>query len=320
MGGDASSPASGSAGVARGERRMETLRALVDGEVLEVPPFPLESFQSKVLEALHLEFFLARCRVLVTPHLSYLTTGEYGAEEVAEVEEILAEKQENLHQLKLFLLRDLALYSALLETNSYYIEVNHHLTIARFLRYPDPAGYEVKLYTLRPEDLPANYRDKIYLGRDLISLDGPRRPHLGLGYLRRALPQQLEKLRTRLTRHVSSSEMLQLEREYLQDVAELLGDFAQGADTLMGTFPSEISSKTLGTERLLEVNREFRGLKHLLAEAEALLREMEQRTITSGSHAARYVTKVRKDFTNTINYILLKVNGRISDAVNGIGI
>jgi hypothetical protein len=299
---------------------METLKALVDRAALEVPPFALEPFQRKVLEALHLEFFLVRCRVLVTPHLSYLTTGEYGEEEVTEVEEILAEKQENLHQLKLFLLRDLALYSALLETNSYYIEVNNHLTIARFLRYPDPAGYEVKLYTLRPEDLPGNYRDKIYLGRDLISLDGPRRPHLGLGYLRRALPQQLEKLKDRLTRLVPPPEMAELEREYLQDAAELLGEFAQRADALMQTCPSEISSNVLGTGRLLAVNQEFRGLKHLLAEAEALLREVEERTMASHSHAARYVTKLRKDFTNTINYILLKVNGRISDAVNGIGI
>jgi len=313
-------PVPGSGLACEWESPMETLKTLVDREPLEVPPFTHEPFQGKVLEALHLEFFLARCRVIVTPHLSYLTTGEYGGEEVAVIEEILAEKQENLHQLKLFLLRDLALYSALLETNSYDIEVNSHLTIARFLRYPDPAGYEVKLYTLRPADLPGNYGDKIYLGRDLLVLDGPRRPHLGLGYLRRALPQQLEKLRTRLGRHVSPQELAELERDFLQDVAELLGEFAQRADALMQTFPSEISSLALGTERLLEVNQDFRGLKHLLAEAEALLHETEQRTMTSGSHAARYVTKLRKDFTNTINYILLKVNGRISDAVNGIGI
>jgi hypothetical protein len=299
---------------------MDTLKALVDREPLDVPSFTLDSFQGKVLEGLHLEFFLARCRVIVTPHLSYLTTGEYGPEEVAEVEEILGEKQENLHQLKLFLLRDLALYSALLESNSYDIEVNDHLTIARFLAYPDPPGYEVKLYTLRPADLPRNYGDKIYLGRDLVSLDGPRRPHLGLGYLRRALPQQLEKLRTRLVRYVGPDERAELERDYLQDLAELLGEFAQGADALMQTFPAEISSSALGTEKLLEVNRQFREMKHLLAEAEALLPEMEQRIMASGSHAARYVTKLRKDFTNTINYILIKVNGRISDAINGIGI
>jgi hypothetical protein len=40
--------------------------------------------------------------------------------------------------------------------------------------------------------------------------------------------------------------------------------------------------------------------------------------LREGSHAARYVTKLRKDLTNDINYIMVKVNGRISDAVNGI--
>lgn len=38
------------------------------------------------------------------------------------------------------------------------------------------------------------------------------------------------------------------------------------------------------------------------------------------SHAARYVTKLRKDLVNDINYVMLKVNGRINDAVNGIHI
>ena len=35
-------------------------------------------------------------------------------------------------------------------------------------------------------------------------------------------------------------------------------------------------------------------------------------------HAARYVTKLRKDVSNSEIYILLKINGRISDAVNGM--
>jgi hypothetical protein len=32
------------------------------------------------------------------------------------------------------------------------------------------------------------------------------------------------------------------------------------------------------------------------------------------------VTKLRKDLTNDVNFIMLKVNGRISDAVNSIRI
>ena len=40
--------------------------------------------------------------------------------------------------------------------------------------------------------------------------------------------------------------------------------------------------------------------------------------LAEGSHAARYVTKMRKDLTNDINYIMVKVNGRISDSINAI--
>jgi hypothetical protein len=68
------------------------------------------------------------------------------------------------------------------------------------------------------------------------------------------------------------------------------------------------------------MNSRFRELKHLLIEADDVLRETEERLFESAPHAARYVTKFRKDVTNDVNYIMLKVNGRISDAVNGIRI
>jgi hypothetical protein len=45
---------------------------------------------------------------------------------------------------------------------------------------------------------------------------------------------------------------------------------------------------------------------------------MEQRLFEQAKTAARYVTKLRKDVTNDINYIMMKVNGRISDTINAI--
>jgi len=297
---------------------MDTLSALVERDPLQVPAFALDRFQQGVLEKLHLEFFFARCRVIVTPHLSFLTTGPFTAAEGRRIQGILGDRQEQLHQLKLFLLYDLSQYSALLETNSYVIEVNSSLVIARFLSCGEPGGYEVKLYTLRPEDLPDAYGDKIYLGRDFISLAGPKRPHFGVRYLRRSLPEQMEKLKGRLARDVAAEQRHELERDFLDDVDALVAEFGERADALIGAYPPEISSAGLARERLLDVNREFRQLKHLLCEAEALLREMEQRLVVAGSHAARYVTKLRKDVANAVNYVMVKVNGRISDAVNGI--
>ena len=183
---------------------MKTLSALVERDSFEVPAFALDHFQKKVRENLHLEFFLARGRLIVTPHLSHLTTDEASPAEKERVRAILDEKQDLLEQLKLYLLYNLSLYSALLETNSYFVATNEHRLISRFLPYA-PGVCEVKLYTLPPGDPLERYGDRIYLGRDCLPLDSPRRPHLGLGYLRQSLPEQVGKLKSRLEQHARAA-------------------------------------------------------------------------------------------------------------------
>jgi hypothetical protein len=294
---------------------MKTLSALVERDSFDVPAFALERFQKAMRENLHLEFFLARGRLIVTPHLSHLTTEEANPAEEERVRSILDEKQDLLEQLKLYLLYSLSVYSALLETNSSIIVVNEHRLIARFLPY-GLGTCEVKLYTLPPGDPLDRYGDRIYLGRDFLPLDCPRRPHLGLGYLRRSLPEQVEKLKVRLRRDAKGRERVAL--ELFDELDGLVEEFTQKADAVLHAYPPDISSRSLPPERLLEVNRDFREIKHVLSEAETLVREMEEGMLAEGAHAARYVTKLRKDLTNDANYILVKVNGRISDAVNGI--
>jgi hypothetical protein len=294
---------------------MKTLSALVERDSFDVPAFALDRFQKSMREKLHLEFFLARGRLIVTPHLSHLATEETSPAEEARVKAILDEKQDLLEQLKLYLLYSLSVYSALLETNSSIIAVNEHRLIARFLPY-GLGTCEVKLYTLPPGDPLDRYGDRIYLGRDCLPLDGPRRPHLGLGYLRHSLPEQVEKLKLRLERDAKGRQRVAL--ELFEELDGVVDEFNQKADAVLRAYPPEISSQSLPTETLLEVNRDFREIKHVLAEAETLVREIEQGMLAEGAHAARYVTKLRQDLTNDVNYILVKVNGRISDAVNGI--
>jgi hypothetical protein len=74
----------------------------------------------------------------------------------------------------------------------------------------------------------------------------------------------------------------------------------------------------LTAETLLEVSREFRDLKHVLCDAELVVRDLEEGMLAAGSHAARYVTKLRKDLANDVDYLMSKVNGRIGDAVNAV--
>ena len=294
---------------------MQTLSALVERDSFEVPAFALDHFQKEVRESLHLEFFLARGRLIVTPHLSHLTTDEASPSEEARVRTILDEKQDLLEQLKLYLLYNLSLYSALLETNSYFVATNEHRLISRFLPY-GPGVCEVKVYTLPPGDPLERYGDRIYLGRDSLPLDSPHRPHLGLGYLRRSVPEQVGKLKARLERQAKGRERVAL--ELVEDLEDIVDEFTQKADAVLRTYPPEISSRALKPATLLEVNRDFREIRHVLSDAEIVVREMEEGMLAEGSHAARYVTKLRKDLTNDVNYIMVKVNGRISDAVNGI--
>lgn len=295
---------------------MQSLNNIVNETSLDVPDYHLDHFQGRVLEELHLEFFLARGRFLITPTFRYVTTGKATRDEVAQIEGILAQSQERLGQLKSYLMYGLTLYSALLETNSYHIAVNDHLLIARFVGLRD--AFEVKLYTLRQEDLPARYADKIYLGRDVVRLDRLERDHFGLRDVRHVLREQTTKLRRRLDEHAPESMRAELERDYLADLQELVEDFSREAGQVLQDFPPAFPGDELDWRTLLEMNRRFRELKHRLVEADELLGEMEKALFEEAPHAARYVVKLRKDVTNAENYILLKVNGRITDAVNGI--
>jgi len=295
---------------------MQNLNSIVDRESLQVPSFHLDHFQSRVREEMYLEFFFARCRFLITPNFTYLKTGEATREEEELLRTTLAQGQRQLEDLKHLLIYSLALHSALLETNSYFISVNDHLVIARFVSFGE--GFEVKLYTLRPEDLPARYTDKLYLGRDLVLLDELRRPHFGLGFLRDSLGEQVGKLKRRLETLTAPKVQAVIREEFLGDLDELLGDFSSGADGILAAFPGSFQGERLPEKQLLELNPRFRELKHLLVEMDGVLAEMEERLFEQAKSAARYVTKLRKDVTNDINYIMMKVNGRISDSINAI--
>jgi hypothetical protein len=297
---------------------MESLSSIVSRESLPVPEFHLDHFQSRVLEELHLEFFFARCRVLVTPALRHIPTGEADPDEVSRLEGLLSQRPDMIGELKRYLMYGLSLYSALLETNSYHLAVNDHLAIARFVGIRD--AFEVKLYTLRPEDLPARYEDKIYLGRDIVRLDRLERDQFGLRDMRYVVREQTARLRRRLEEHAPERMRAELERDYLADLQELVEDFSNDAGRVLADYPAVLPGDALDRRTLLDMNRHFRELKHRLIEANELLRDMEKALFEEAPHAARYVTKVRKDVTNIVNTIMVKVNGRISDLVNGIHI
>jgi hypothetical protein len=297
---------------------MKTLADLVERESFDVPAaLAFDHFQRRILEGLHLEFFLAQGRLILTPHLSPLTTAPASPDEEERLDAILGAKQDLIEQLKIYLLYVLSFHSAVLEANSYFIAVNDYRVICRVLARA-PELCEVKLYTQPPGDPLEHYGDRIYLGRAGLPLDSPRLPHLGLGFLRRSLPEQLARLEARMEKHATRAERAEFEKSFRADLVEAIEEFTAQADHALRSYPPNLSSRTLPAGVLLRVNRDFREIKHALMDAEMVVHELEDRMLAAGSEAARYVTKLRKDLTNDIAYVQVKVNGRISDVVNGI--
>ena len=227
---------------------MKTLIALVERESFEGPAFALDHFQKKVREDLHLEFFLARGRLILTPHLAHLTTDEASPAEEAQVEAILEEKQELLEQIKLYLLYNLSLYSALLETNSLPRRGQRapgHLALPA-LR---PGRLRGEALHPAPGDPIERYGDRIYLGRDCLPLDSPRRPHLGLGYLRRSLPEQVARLEGRLEKHADGRGARRARRRVPGGPRGGGRGVRPEGRRVLRTYPPEISSRALRPRR-----------------------------------------------------------------------
>ncbi|MBW7857556.1 MAG: hypothetical protein H3C43_04510 [Leptonema sp. (in: Bacteria)] len=298
---------------------MQNFNRLKEIGHLKIPSFRRDGFQDNVFKNMYLEFFLENCRVLFTPDFQYLTTGPTKAEELEAIELMLKEERELINELKQYVLYNLSLYSALLETNSYYVASNNHLLICRFV-YPgnDDRSFELKLYTLAQQDLPENYKDKLYIGRDFVNISRLNRDHFGLREIRDSLKSQVAKMRNRVKSYTPHEIFNEINEEYINEIDEIIVEFSNEATNIIEEFPVDITTKSLKSESLIQVNHLFRGLKHMLIEIEETTRDMEARMFdTDLSRSVRYVTKFRKDIQNYINYIVIKINGRITDAVNG---
>lgn len=301
---------------------MKILDEIIKMDLIEIPEFTMDHFQSEILNNLHFEFFFKSCRVLVTPKLQFIPIGESSEEEENLLQAVLNENADALNKLKRYLIHNLSLYSALLESNSYYITLNDHLLISRFVPVKDRTGsFEVKLYTVSKQDLPNNYKDKLYLGRDFVSLKTLNREHFDLKHIRDSLIDQVVKLKERIAQFTPNEHLEEMEHEYLEEVDELMQEFSEKATALLESFPADLNSHSLEAEALIQANMQFRDLKHILIEVEETVREMESRLfILNAPRATRYVTKFKKDIVNDINYMMFKVNGRISDTINNIHI
>jgi len=294
---------------------MNEVEELLKIDLKDLPPIHpvvLDDLHQKVLKNLYLELGSGPVLHLLTPSYSRPNSAANPA-----VMELVTKKEPLLDYLKEMLVQNLAVYSVLVQVNSYFIEQNGFLLLAR-IGERDSGGrrYEVKYYTHSPVELLSHYEDKIYIGRDFVDLYNFRRKYFGVRELIASLKAQSEKLIDR------AADKLKKPLEYksfFQEIRESVGEINSESLAILESLPPFLDPAKVGEADLIEINAQYRAIAHYLIELNDEVGEFENLLrFKMEIGFVRYVTKFKKDLTNLINLFNIKINGALSAKISGL--
>ncbi len=229
----------------------------------------------------------------------------------------MTKKEVLLDHVKESLVQNLAVYSVLVQVNSYFIEQNNFLLLAR-LNERDSGGrrYEVHYYTHSPVELLTHYEDKIYIGRDFVDLHNFKRKYFGIREIIASLKIQSDKLIDR------AEDKLKKPLEYksfFQEIRESVGEINAESLAILESLPPYLEMAKIGEIDLIEINAQYRAIAHYLIELNDEVAEFENLLrFKMEIGFVRYVTKFKKDLTNLINLFNIKINGALTARINGL--
>jgi len=263
----------------------------------------LDDLTQNVLKNLHLELGSGPVLHLLSPSYSVLNPAPTPV-----VREFLAKKETLLDYLREAIVQNLAVYTVVLEANSYFIEQNDFLVLAR-LRELESEGrkYEIKFYTHSPKELLTHYEDKIYIGRDFLDLYTIERKHFGLKNAILSLQSQynrlVERAQSRLKNH-------QDYRSFFQEIQESVNEVQTESLLILQSLPPHLDFAKLSGKDLIDINAQYRAINHYLVELHDEVEEFDNiLRFKKEREFVRYVTKYKKDLTNLISFFNIKVNG-----------
>jgi len=291
---------------------MNEVEELLKLEVKDLPalkPVVLDDLHQKALKNLYLELGTGQALYLLSPSYSVLhpTPNEV-------VTDLVTRKEDVLDYLRESIVQNLAVYSVLVEVNSYFIEQNNYLLLAR-LREKDSGGrrYEIKFYTHSPVELLTHYEDKIYIGRDFVDLFNFRRKYFGVRDFLASLREQSDRLFDR------AEEKLKKPLEYksfFQEIKESVNELNSESQAILEPLPPSLDLAKLSDQDLIDINAQYRAINHFLIELHDEVAEFENLLrFKMEIDFVRYVTKYKKDVTNLISYFNIKVNGVLSQRI-----
>jgi hypothetical protein len=291
---------------------MNEVEELSKADVQNLPPLRpmvLDDLHDKVWKNLHLELGTGPVLYLLSPSYSILhpTPNEV-------IRDFIVKKEALLDYLKECIVRNLALYSVLLDINSYFIEQNNFLVLAR-LREKDSGGrrFEVKFYTNSPVELTTHYEDKIYIGRDFMDLFNLKRKHFGVKEMVDSLKDQDEKMIDRAQEKLKSP----LEyKSFFQEIKELVGELISETQLILQALPPYLDYAKFTDRELIDINAQYRIINHYVIELHDEVEEFENLLhFRKENDFARYVTKYKKDVTNVISYFNIKITGLLTQKI-----
>ncbi|MGQ9672754.1 MAG: hypothetical protein ACUVV5_06430 [Candidatus Aminicenantales bacterium] len=291
---------------------MNEIEELSKLDVQSLPPLRpmvLDDLHEKALRNLHLELGSGPVLYLLSPSYSILNP-----EPTEKVTDFLVKNESLLDYIKEAIIRNLAVYSVLLDVNSYFVEQNNYLVLAR-LREKDSGGrrFEIKFYTNSPLELTAHYEDKIYIGRDFVDLFNFKRKYFGVKEMVLSLKDQNEVLIDK------AQEKLKNPIEYksfFQEIKELVNDLRQESLLILQSLPPYLDFNKLTEKDLIDINAQYRTINHYIIELHAEVDEFENILhFNKENDFVRYVTKYKKDVTNLISYFNIKITGLLTQKI-----
>jgi hypothetical protein len=269
----------------------------------------LDDLHAKALKNLYLELGTGPVLYLLSPSYSVLhpTPSET-------ITDFATKKEGLLDYLRECIIQNLAVYSVLLDINSYFVEQNNYLVLAR-LREKDSGGrrFEIKFYTNSPLELTTHYEDKIYIGRDFVDLFNFKRKYFGVKEMILSLKDQNEKVIDRAQEKLNNP----LEyKSFFQEIKELVNELRSESLLILQSLPPHPDFAKLSDRDLIDINAQYRAVNHYVIELHDEVEEFENLLhYKKENDFARYVTKYKKDVTNLISYFNIKINGYLTQRI-----
>lgn len=290
---------------------IENLKELDPGSFIN---FNMDYLQENVYKNLHLELPQIDPAIIISPSLAIISDN-YSIQ--GPFQNLLTEKKSLFQTLRRCIIDNLIEYSAIIESNSYFLHNNDFLLISRLFFYNENSpGIRGHFYTIEPREIKTHYNDKIYCGTDSMEWEHQKRKYCGLVFMTEVVMEGLKNLELLAPRKLKDH--TKYKKIHLAELNDLVHEFFNEGNFIINEYlPAYPRSVDLKPSDLNAIIMKLREIKHYLIELVNLVAEFESLLIyRSEFDFAKYISKFKKDLTNFLNYLNIRLIRRLVYILN----